>query len=113
MILQCGQYVLGRTTLCKLAIAMIANHLNGTFHVGLVLHKRFAQVHLLTSGLQDFGLEERKGRVVPARTRTVLVLHACDGNLLDDGKLGFVALRRVFGFVSLYTDGHESQQCES
>ena len=64
--LQCGEYILGRATLCKLAVAVIADNLNGTLHIGFVFYKRLAQVVGLTCSLENLSLEEGEGREVPA-----------------------------------------------
>ena len=73
---------------------MVADHLDGALHIGLVGYKGLAEGVALASSLQNLGLEEREGRVVPARTRSVLVLDGGDGNFLNDGKDGLIG---VFG----------------
>ena len=104
--------VVGRTTLCKLAVAMQTNHLNGTVHIGLVSHKRFAEVIGLACLLQDFCLKVRQGGVVPARAGAVLVLDAGNGVFLNDGEYGFVLVDRVLLVLCLCTHGKGGQKCK-
>ena len=77
---------------------MVAHHLDGTLQIGLVGNEALAEVIGLARGLQNLGLEERQGGVVPAGTAAVLVLHAGDRVLLDGCKDRLVRLRRVFLF---------------
>ena len=114
VVLQHVVNVVGRATLCKLAVAMQANHLYGTVHVGLVGYERLAEVVGLARLLQDLSLEVGEGGVVPARARTVLVFDAGDGILLDDGEHGFVL---VLGGSLLLgcrcTQRYQRYECES
>ena len=56
--LQGLKYILRGTTLCKLAVAMIANHLDGTFQISLVGYETLAEVVCLACGFQNLRLEE-------------------------------------------------------
>ena len=99
MVLQRREHILGRTTLCKLAVAVVTHHLDGTLHIGLVGHESLAEVVALAGSFQNFRLEEREGGVVPARTAAILVFDAGDGVLLDSCKDRLVGL---FDGVSLF-----------
>ena len=67
-------------------------YLDGTVHIGLVGHEALFQVIDLAGSLEDFGLKVTQGRVVPARTRTVLVLDTCNLILLDHSEYGLVGI---------------------
>ena len=58
MRLQCVEYILSATTLCKLTVAVIANYLDGAFHIGLVGYESLTEGVLLACSLQDLSLEE-------------------------------------------------------
>ena len=91
---------------------MVAHHLNSTVHIGLVGYKTLAEVVGFAGSLQDFSLEERQGRVVPARTAAVLILDGCNLVLLDDGEHGFVLVDRVLFRLCLSTTGDEGHECQ-
>ena len=79
-----------------LTVTMQAYYLNGTVHIGLVGNERLTEVVSLTALLQNLCLEEGEGRVIPARTASVLVLDGGDGILLNHREHGFVAFDGVF-----------------
>ena len=111
--LHCSEHVLGRAALSELTVTVVADDLNGTFHIGLVGYERLTEVVGLTCCLEDLGLEERDRGVVPAGTRTVLVFHTGDRDFLDDSKDGLVGV--FSGFLlsgSRCTEGHDGQECE-
>ena len=110
MLLQRSQHVLGTTTLCKLAVAMEANHLDSTLQIGFVGHERLTEVILLARLLQNLRLKERQGTVVPARAASVLVLDAANGILLNRGEHRFILVGRVFLFFCLRAQSNECQQ---
>ena len=114
MVLQCGEHILGTAALCELAVAVIAYHLDCALHIGLVGYEGFAEGVALACSFQDLSLKEGEGRVVPARTRTVLVLDGGDGVLLDDGEYRLVS---VFGGFLLLgsrcTEGDHRHECDS
>ena len=56
--LQCVKYILSATALCKLTVAVIANHLDGALHVGLVGYESLTEGVFLACSLQDLSLEE-------------------------------------------------------
>ena len=87
--------IVGATALCELAVAMQTHHLNGAVHVGLVGNESLAEVECLVGLSQQFSLEERECAIVPAGSRTVLVLDAGDGVCLDSGEYGLVGLLTV------------------
>ena len=53
--------IVAAASLGKLAIAMKANHLNGTIHICLVGYKRLAKVVCLARVLQNLCLKESEG----------------------------------------------------
>ena len=106
--------IIGRATFCKLAVAVQSYHLNGTVHIGFVGYEAFAKVVGLAGFLEDFGFKIGQGRVVPARSRTVLVLDACDRIFLYNREDRFV---RILFFCFLCAgaqtdDGEERKCCE-
>ena len=84
VMLKCIEDIIGWSPLCKLAIAMQTDNLSSTIHVSLVCNKAFTEVISLTSFLQNLSLKVAKSRIIPARTRTILVLDTRDRYLFND-----------------------------
>ena len=59
--LKAVQWVISRATLRELAVAMEADHLNGTVHICSVGNKCLTQIISLSYLLQNLCLEEAKG----------------------------------------------------
>lgn len=58
VVFQRGEHILGRTALCELAVAVVAYHLDGALHIGLVGYESFAEGITLTCSFQDLSLKE-------------------------------------------------------
>ena len=90
MILDGNEHVACRAALREIAVAVHTNGHFGALQIVFVAHVHFCQIVRLAGLLQDFALKETEGGIGPAGAATVLVLHAGDRQLLDDGEYWFV-----------------------
>lgn len=89
---------------------MHANCSDSAVHVSLVCNKSLAEVYALASLSQDFALEERESRVVPAGTASALVLDACDLTFFDCGEYRLVLVCRFLLLLSIGSHSEASQE---
>ena len=103
--------IIRRSSLCKLTVAVQTYNLYGTVHVSLVGDEALTEVVGLAGFLQNLGLEIAQRGIVPARARPVLVLDACDGNLLYNCENRFVGGCTLLLVRGICTHRHQSEQC--
>ena len=103
--------IIRRSSLCKLTVAVQTYNLYGTVHVRLVGDEALTEVIGLAGLLQNLGLEIAQRGIVPACARPVLVLDACDGNLLYNCENRFVGGCTLLLVRGICTHRHQSEQC--
>ena len=79
-------HVVAGAALRNLAVAVHPDVVLGTVHVILADDEHFAQVIGPACFPQDLALQKSQRGVIPAGAAAILILHACDRNLLDRGK---------------------------
>ena len=77
---------------------------HSALHVVLVGYEHLAEVVGLAGFLEYLALKERQGGVCPAGSRTILVLDAGYGKLLDGCEHGLAAVGRVLFLLSLHAN---------
>ena len=97
-------YIVGRTALRELAVAVHTDLHDGTVHVVLVGYEHLTEVVGLTGLLENLALEETDGGISPAGTAAVLVLYTGDRQLLNSCE------HRLVGIFLLLCRGAERKE---